>query len=228
MNWLWLSVNGNQPEDNESTWVDRIELAIAFALQLAIAVVTVGALVQQRWLVAFSGIAVFILTLTPAIIERQLRVKLPVEFTLATCLFLYASFGLGEVRDFYNTFWWWDLMLHGFSAMVMGLIGFLAIYVFYMTHRIRVEPIYVAAITLALAISVGTFWEIFEFVADWALATHMQKSGLVDTMTDLITDAVGGLIAAAIGYYYVLNGDSLLGRRLIQNLLERNRRKSAK
>ena len=209
-----------------ASWVDRIELAIAFALQLAIAVVTVSAAVQQQWLVAFSGLSVLVLTLTPAIIERQLRVKLPVEFTLITCVFLYASFGLGEVRDFYDRFWWWDLMLHGVSAIVMGLIGFLAIYVFYMTHRVRVKPIYVAIITLALAISVGTLWEILEFAADWVFDTNMQKSGLVDTMTDLVTDAVGGIIAAATGYYYVHNGDSLLGRRLIQNLLKRSRHAS--
>jgi hypothetical protein len=205
------------------TWVDRIELAIAFALQLAIAVVTVGAAIQGQWIVAFSGSAVLTLTLTPAIIERQLRVKLPVEFTLVTCVFLYASFGLGEVRDFYDRFWWWDLMLHGVSAIVMGLIGFLAIYVFYMTHRVRVKPIYVAVFTLAFAISVGTLWEIFEFLADWAFGTNMQKSGLVDTMTDLVTDTVGGIVAAATGYYYVQNGDSLLGHRLIKNLLERSR-----
>lgn len=211
-----------------STWVDRIELGIAVLLQIAIAVVAVGALAQQKWLVAFSGSAVFILTLAPAMIERQLRVKLPVEFTLATCIFLYASFGLGEVRNFYDRFWWWDLMLHGVSAIVMGLIGFLTVYVFYMTHRVRVKPIYVAIITLALAISVGTLWEIFEFVADWAFATNMQKSGLVDTMTDLVTDAVGGVIAAAIGFYYVQNGDSLLGRRLIQSLVERSRHRAAR
>lgn len=208
----------------QTSWVDRIELAIAFALQIAIAVVTVGAAIETQWLVAFSGLAVLTLTLTPAIIERQLRVKLPVEFTLITCVFLYASFALGEVRDFYDRFWWWDLMLHGVSAIVMGLIGFLAIYVFYMTHRVRVRPIYVAIITLALAISVGTLWEILEFVADRAFGTNMQKSGLVDTMTDLVTDMVGGVVAATTGYYYVQNGDSLLGRRLIQNLLERSRR----
>lgn len=184
------------------------------------------AVAQQQWLIGFSGLAILILTFAPAMIERQLRVKLPVEFTLITCVFLYASFGLGEARDFYDRFWWWDLLLHGSSAIVMGLIGFLSIYVFYMTNRVRVKPIYVAVITVALAISAGTLWEIFEFTADWAFGTGMQKSGLVDTMTDLVTDTVGGIIAAAVGYYYVRNGDSLVGRRLIQKLLERPGRRA--
>jgi hypothetical protein len=205
-------------------WVDRMELAIILFLQIAIAVVMVVAAAEQQWLTGFSGLAVLTLTFAPAMIERQLRVKLPVEFTLITCVFLYASFGLGEARDFYDRFWWWDLLLHGFSAIVLGLIGFLSIYVFYMTNRVRVKPVYVALITLALTISAGTLWEIFEFAADRVFATDMQKSGLNDTMTDLVTDAVGGVIAAAVGFYYVRNKDSLMGRRLIQRLLERGRK----
>jgi hypothetical protein len=205
-----------------SNWIDRIELAIAIILQVAIAFITFGALRGQQWLVAFSGIAILVLSFAPAIIERQLRVRLPVEFTLVTCVFLYACFALGDVSDFYDRIWWWDLMLHGFSAFIMGLIGFLAIYVFYMTHRVSVAPIYVSIITFAMANSVGVLWEIFEFVADWFFATNLQQSGLVDTMTDLMINAIGALVAAAIGYYYVLNGDSLLGQKVIRNLVDRN------
>lgn len=204
------------------SWIDRIELGIALVLQVAIAFVTIGAIRGQQWLVAFSGVAILILTFAPAIIERQLHVQLPVEFTLITCVFLYACFALGDVGDFYNRIWWWDLMLHGFSAFIMGLIGFLAIYVFYMTHRVRVAPIYVSIITFAIAIAVGTLWEMFEFLADWVFGTNMQQSGLVDTMTDLMINAFGALVAAAIGFYYVQNGDSLLGQKLIRNLVDHN------
>jgi len=205
------------------SWIDRIELIVAGVLQLGIILVTVGAVIGAQWLGAFSGIVVLLLTFAPAMIERQLRVPLPVEFTLITCLFLFASYGLGEARDFYARFWWWDLALHGLSALIIGLIGFLAIYVFYMTHRVRVAPLYVAIITFALAVSVGTIWEIFEFLMDWFAGLNMQKSGLVDTMTDLIINAFGALIAAAIGFFYVRNEDYLLGRRLIRSLVEKNR-----
>jgi hypothetical protein len=54
------------------------------------------------------------------------------------CAFLFASFALGKVRDFYEQVWWWDLALHGSSSFVTGLIGFLAVFVFYMTQRVRV------------------------------------------------------------------------------------------
>jgi len=216
----------SQQQVSES-WINHIELIVASVLQLGILLVTVGAFLHAQWLGAFSGVIVLLLTFAPAMIERQLRVPLPVEFTLITCLFLFASYGLGEARDFYDRFWWWDLALHGLFALIIGLIGFLSIYVFYMTHRVRVAPLYVAIITFALAVSVGTIWEIFEFSMDWFVGLNMQKSGLVDTMTDLIINAIGALVAAAIGFFYVRNEDSLLGRRLIRNLVEKNRQAAA-
>jgi hypothetical protein len=96
------------------------------------------------------------------------------------------------------------------------MIGFLCIYVFYMTHRIHIAPGWIATITFALAVSVGTIWEIFEFLADVFLGLNMQKSGLNDTMTDLMINATGAAIAALMGYFYVHGQDSLFARRIIR------------
>lgn len=202
-------------------WPDRLQLGMAWLLQLAILGVLISSLVENRWLVAFTAAGVFVLTFLPSIIERQLKVQLPVEFTLVTCVFLYASFGLGEVGEFYRKFWWWDLLLHSFSAMVMGLIGFLTIYVFYYTHRVQMAPVYVAVVSFGFAVTVGTLWEIFEFLMDLGFGFNMQKSGLVDTMTDLMVDALGGVVAAAIGYRYVKRGGAIADR-LLRRFVARN------
>lgn len=198
------------------SWVDRVQLAIAAVLQVGILIVSVGAFFERQWLGAFSGIVVLLLSFTPAMIERRLKLTLPVEFTLLTCIILYASFALGEARDYYERIWWWDLAIHGLSAMTMGIIGFLCIYVFYMTNRIRIVPGWIATITFALAISVGTLWEIFEYLADLWLGLNMQKSGLDDTMTDLMIDAAGAMLAALMGFFYVHDEDSLFARRVIK------------
>ncbi len=195
-------------------WIDRVELAVAAVLQLGIVIVVVASVTQGRWLDAFNGTIVLVLTFTPALLERKLQVPLPVEPTLVTCLFLFASFVLGEASDFYEKIWWWDLALYGSSALTVGLIGFLGIYVFYMTRRIRVAAGWIATITFALAVSVGTVWEIFEFLMDWYFGFNMQKSGLVDTMTDLLINALGAAIAATIGYFCVYKEDSLSGTQV--------------
>jgi hypothetical protein len=201
---------------------EQLQFIIAILLQLAILLVITGSFFRQQWLVAFTGSAVLILTFLPAIIARQFKIRLPIEFSLVICLFLYASFGLGEASHFYQKYWWWDLMLHSFSSLVMGLTGFLLIYVFYMTHRIRIAPIYVSMVSFGLAVTIGTLWEVFEFLMDWFFGLNMQKSGLVDTMTDLLVNIVGGVIAALIGYIYVKGGDSLIADRIIRNFIKNN------
>lgn len=194
----------------------------AFVLQLSILVIAVSALIASNWLVAFTGFVVFALSFVPAIVERSAGVHVPVEFTLVVSVFLFASYALGEVQDFYEKYWWWDLTLHSFSALVMGLIGFLAVYVFYMTHRVRMEPIYVALVTFCFAVTTGALWELFEFVMDWFFGLKMQQSGLVDTMTDMAVDMAGAFIAAVIGYRYVKDGDSLVADRIVREFVEKN------
>lgn len=201
---------------DRDSWIDRVELAIALVLQAGIFIVTIGALVEGRWLGAFSGAVVLLLTFAPAMLEHRLQLTLPVEFTLLTCVILYASFALGEIQDYYEKIWWWDLALHGLSALTMGMIGFLCIYVFHMTNRIHIAPGWLATITFTLAVSVGTLWEIFEFLADLWLGLNMQKSGLDDTMTDLMINATGAALAALMGFFYVRDKDSLFARRVIK------------
>jgi len=47
--------------------------------------------------------------------------------------------------------------------------------------------------------SIGALWEVFEFGMDQIFGMNMQKSGLVDTMGDLIVDAIGAGLAAMSG-----------------------------
>lgn len=207
---------------SSKAWPYQIQVVISGLLQVAIFILVIELFSKGLWLSAFTGGVAFTLTFIPAILERQLSVYLPIEFTLLTTGFLYASFALGEVGDFYARFWWWDLMLHSLSSLTIGIIGFLMIYVFYMTNRIWIEPIYVAIMTLCLAITTGTLWEIFEFSMDWFFDFNMQKSGLIDTMTDLIVNSAGSFIAAVLGYFYVRDGDSLIVDRLVHYFVEKN------
>ena len=207
-----------QSSNLHDRWVVRAELAVAVVTQFAILLIAVTSLMTGQWFPAFSGSVVFLLTFAPAVIERQLHVRLPVEVTVFTCIFLYASFALGEVQQFYDRVWWWDLALHGSSAFVIGLIGFLTVYIFYMTFRIRVAPLYIAMISFGFAVTVGTLWEIFEFLMDWFFGMKMQRSSLVDTMTDLMINCSGALLSAAISYYYVRYEDTWLKNWVTRHL----------
>jgi hypothetical protein len=50
----------------------------------------------------------------------------------------------------------------------------------------------------------------------------MQQSGLVDTMTDLMMDMAGGILAGWMGYHYVKEQDSLVVDRLVRWFMRHN------
>lgn len=184
----------------------RSESALAF-LMLFIYVAILGAftfsLIEQAWLGVFvSCVAFLVIWVTRFLGERyDFDVPLAIEFLLT--LFLYASLILGEVHGYYTRFWWWDVVLHTGSGIALGFIGFLILYALHRRGRMRASAFLIAVFSFCFALALGATWEIFEFGADQLLGANMQKSGLVDTMWDLIVDAVGSFIAAFAGYMYL-------------------------
>ncbi len=184
------------------------------AIWLALLIETALALATGTLSVAFIALSTFALTLAPIYVQRLIGVSLPPSFVIAIAVFLLATLFLGEVRDFYNRFWWWDIVLHFGSAIGFGLIGVLLMLVLVRGRRLAAAPFTVALFSFCFAVTIGAVWEIFEFAMDQAFGTNMQKSGLVDTMKDLIVDCLGALLGAAAGYAYLKDADWWLNRAI--------------
>jgi len=149
---------------------------------------------QGNYLGFFTSLVVFVVVLLPSFFRWKYRMRIPLEIEIIIVMFIYATLFLGEVYRFYDLFWWWDILLHAFSALVFGFVGFIVLYLTYSRHELKVNVKWLAFFTFSFAVCIGVLWEIFEFFMDWSLGWNMQKTGLVDTMTDLIVDCVGALI----------------------------------
>jgi RNAse (barnase) inhibitor barstar len=57
---------------------------------------------------------------------------------------------------------------------------------------------------------------------DQIFGMNMQKSGLIDTMWDLIVDSIGGLIASIAGYAFMKGNQRSYFSRLINIFIKDN------
>ena len=61
--------------------------------------------------------------------------------------------------------------------------------------------------------------EIFEFLVDLALGFNIQKSGLVDTMTDLIVDFIGACLVVIGVYRYLTKKKDGFIKRIVNQII---------
>jgi hypothetical protein len=176
---------------------------IARLIWLGLLTIAIVAFFLGRWQFAFVSTATLMLSLAPVVISRWANVTVPGSFIVGIVLFVGGTLFLGEVFDFYERYWWWDVAMHGSSAIAFGLTGFVLIFMMFQGDRFAAPAFGVAAFAFCFAVSVGAAWEIFEFAMDQVFGFNMQKSGLNDTMGDLIVDAIGAGIGATAGYLYL-------------------------
>ena len=189
----------------------NLYLALTFVIQLLLAAGLVLFILRRNWENVFLTAGVILLTLTPALLYRRYRVVIPPEFQLTAAAFVFLSLFLGSALDFYYRFWWWDLVLHTASGFLLGIIGFVALFVLNQTDRVRpaMTPAFISFFGVTFAVTLGVVWEIFEFVMDsiWpALNMQSNETGVRDTMVDLIVDAIGAVVVGLMGYAYLKTG----------------------
>lgn len=189
---------------------DRFNRRLTLLLKLALIVGAMMEMLQQEWLKAIATLGIIIITFLPVVLGQKFDVRIPPEFELLTVVFVYASLFLGEVHGFYLKFWWWDALLHTGSGLIVGIFGFLLVYVMNEKGDIELslKPSFIALFAFMFALGIGTLWEIMEFAIDQIFGSNMQKSGLVDTMWDLIVDSLGALTISILGYGYLKTAGS--------------------
>ncbi len=200
----------------------NLHLVITNIVRILVLIAMINFIINQNWLMLFVGGLTIFLTFLPSIIEEKYKVVLPVEFEIIIILFIYASIVLGGMQKYYIKFPWWDLMVHATSGMALGFVGFLMLYILYKGNKLEAKPITIAIFSFSFALAIGTLWEIFEFTVDSLTGLNMQRSGLRDTMWDLIVNSLGALFASWLGYLYLKKEKTHIVDILIDKFREKN------
>ncbi len=215
---------------------EKFYIVFSLIIRVILIVAIVISFFEDNWIFVFFSALTFLLTFFPKIIERSYKIELPVTFQMLIVLFACAGVFLGGVGEFYVKYWWWDSMLHFLAGIGLGFAGFLILYVLYRNNKFQAGPGTIAIFSFCFALSLGVLWEIFEFSVDSILGEDMQRArnlcpdigdcdtrlGLMDTMTDLILDAMGAFIASFAAYLYLLKKKVPFFKRLVKDFEEKN------
>jgi len=219
---------GEPRETVASDSARRAHLLILLVLQLIMAVQLAVLLMRGDWPQAFFVAGIMALTLAPLVF--RLPVEIPSEIQIVAILFVFATLFLGEVGGYYERFWWWDMALHTTSGLLLGLFGFMFVYMLNEDRHVdlHMRPGFIALFAFFFAVAVGGLWEIFEFAMDEWFGTKMQPatpgdpSGLTDTIHDLIVDTVGAAVISLGGWRYMARARASRVDGWAKRFIERN------
>ena len=82
-----------------------------FIIRSILILIFIYAIFRGEWLAVFISFGTFILTLVPPRLEDIYHIKLPMDFEIAIIFFLFATMILGEIENFYERFWVYNIIL---------------------------------------------------------------------------------------------------------------------
>jgi hypothetical protein len=171
--------NTNWKGYRTAAWIGQGLLVIAILMVV----------IKAQWLAAAALAGFLLMSYLFVAFER----KLPTLFDLIFVIAALINAG-GWAWDLYNQPGPYDEIAHFFTIFAITLAAGFMLYdelmeSFY-THRV------LFVITIAsLGIALGALWEVTEWLADFATPKQII-SGLIDTITDIMLDSGGAIVAA--------------------------------
>jgi hypothetical protein len=201
----------NEPPNQSANDERSVYLTLTLIIQVIVGAGLIVLVYWRDWENVFLAVLVMLLTLAPAFLGRRYRIVVPPEFQLTAALFVFLSVFLGSITGLYERFWWWDVFLHTSSGFLLGIVGFVALFLLNRTDRIPqgMRPGFLCFFAVIFAMALGVVWEVFEFAVDTVRpAANMQRreTGVVDTMQDLMVDTLGAAVVAMMGLAYLTKG----------------------
>lgn len=185
--------------------IDKIKLWVFIIIRASVLIAGVLALFARDWQYLGMSLLAMAAMFVPSMVEKRMKLDFPSEFDIIVVVFIYAAIFLGEANFFYDRFRWWDIMLHGFSGLIIGNIGFSLVDYLNRSEKVSINlsPSFVALFSFCFALAIGAVWEIYEFLMDTFFGFNMQRNSLDNTMIDLIMDSAGAAVFSILGYLHL-------------------------
>ena len=185
----------------------KLSIGIAILFEIIMITTAIFKIISGQWEGLFLFPSAIICTTLPFIITHianKKKILLPSSFEFMSVLFILLALYFGEIMKVYTTFWWWDLFLHGMFGSYAVIIGLHLIQGIIVKEKNTTEQrftIFTLIFSFCFSITLGTLWEMVEFLADYFFKADMVNGGLEDTATDLLIKIFCAFITCIICYH---------------------------
>ncbi len=195
-------------------------VAVYIILRVLVIAAFVRSIMLGNFENAFICVLVLFLFFLPSIVEKKMHIDLPDTLEIIILVHIFAAEILGELQGYFIQYEHWDTILHTTWGFLCAALGFALVDVLNRNSKIKfnLSPAFVAVVAFCFSMTVGIFWEFFEFGMDRIFAKDMQKdtiianiySTLLDPTKQNIPYPVTGITETVIKYgngeQLVLNG----------------------
>ncbi len=129
-----------------------------------------------------------ILFFIPFFLKRKFKIELPNLLEIIILLFIYAAEILGEINNFYGVIPYWDTILHTINGFLLSGVGLSLIDLLNKNiTSIKLSPIFVCIVSFCFSMTIGIFWEFYEYISDNSLLhTDMQKDRYITKIDSVL------------------------------------------
>lgn len=139
---------------------------------------------------AFICVLVLFLFFLPSIVEKKMHIDLTDTLEIIILLHIFAAEILGELQGYFIQYAHWDTILHTTWGFLCAALGFALVDVLNRNSKIKfnLSPAFVAVAAFCFSMTVGIFWEFFEFGMDRIFAKDMQKDTIIANIYSTMLD----------------------------------------
>ena len=179
---------------------NRLTIIVWSVLRLLVIGVAVRSVFMQQWERFFTCLLTLILFMAPSFVERRLHIKLPTALEITVLIFIFCAEVLGEIACFYIKYPLWDTMLHTVNGFLFAAFGFCLVDLLNENRSVkfRLSPDFLALVAFCFSMTIGIFWEFFEFSMDHLFALDMQKDTVLAAFQSVTLDETRQNIPVAV------------------------------
>ena len=171
----------------------RSSFIVYFTLRALVIATMILQILNRNYENVFLCALTLLLLIMPSLMQITFRVELPTTLEIIILIFIFAAEILGEIREFYLIFPFWDTALHTLNGFLAAAIGFSLVDLLNRSERtvFNLSPLFTAIVAFCFSMTIGVVWEVFEFGMDQLAGFDMQKDTVIHVIRSVTLDPAG-------------------------------------